>query len=229
MLTEKVAQNSSNSHRPPSSDGPTSSASGKGRGKKSSSKRGGQKGRRGAHRALIPVERVDEIIEMFPDACEGCSAALPPTLDVDARRHQMLELLTGKPGRRYITEFRRHEVKCARYGHRTRAAYDPTRIPSSPFGPRLTAVVAMLTGVYHLSCRYARRLLREMFGIEISLGALSTMEGRASEAVVLAADEAQREAQDADIKHADATGWIHAGATRSLWVLPVSPSPSTRS
>jgi hypothetical protein len=38
----------------------------------------------------------------------------------------------------------------------------------------------MFTGVYHLSRRAMKRLLHELFGISISLGALSRIEARAS-------------------------------------------------
>lgn len=217
LLTEKLNQNSSNSHRPPSSDGPGAGAGSKRRNKKDGKrKRGGQKGHRGAHREHVPIERVDEVIDLFPPICLGCSAKLDPTPDIDPRRYQLLELLLGKS---HITEFRRHEVKCLRCGRWTLAAYDKSKIPSSPFGPRLVAVVALLTGVYHLSRRKAQQLLRELFGIEISLGALSRMEARASQALKSAFDEAQREVEQADVKHTDATGWIRAGLWMSLWTI----------
>lgn len=217
VLTEKLRQNSGNSHLPPSSDGPGGAARGKGRSVPSGKrKRGGQKGHRGAHRELLPAERVDESIEMFPPVCLGCGDTLPATPDADARRHQVLELLVGKP---HLTEFRRHEVECQRCRHRTRASYDSTRIPTSPFGPRLIAVVAMLTGVYHLSRRSARQLLRELLGIELSLGALSGMEARASRALVPAFEEAQREVEQADTKYTDATSWLRAGVVMSLWTI----------
>lgn len=215
LLTEKLNQNSSNSHRPPSSDGPGAGAGGKGRSKKDGKrKRGGQKGHRGAHREL--VEHVDEVVDLFPEVCEGCGTTLPETEDIAPRRYQLLELLLG---RRHITEFRRHDVSCPRCGHQTLAAHDKTKIPSSPFGPRLVAVVAMLTGVYHLSRRKAQQLLRELFGIEISLGALSGMEARASQALQSAFDEAQREVEQAEVKHTDATSWIRAGTLMSLWTI----------
>lgn len=217
-LAEKLRRNSSNSHLPPSSDGPGAAARGAGRSKKTPSgrKRGGQKGRSGAHRELLPAERVDGFVEIFPDVCEGCAELLPRTPDLDARRYQVLELLGCKP---HVTEFRRHEVECRRCGHRTRAAFDAETIPSSSFGPRLTAVAAILTGAYHLSRRATQRLLRELFGIEISLGALSAMEARASTALVSAVAEAQREVEGADIKHTDATSWLRAGITMSLWTI----------
>ena len=215
VLTEKLGRNSGNSHLPPSSDGPGGAAArGKGRGEKR--KRGGQKGHRGAHRQLLPVERVDELIEMFPSVCLGCAQPLPATPDADARRYQLLELTPSKP---HLTEFRRHEVECPRCGHRTRASYDRTRIPVSPFGPRLIAVVAMLTGVYHLSRRSAQQLLRELFGIEVSLGALSRMEARASKALAPAFEEAQREVERTEAKYTDATSWLRAGVVMSLWTI----------
>jgi transposase len=216
-LSEKLRRNSSNSHLPPSSDGP--GAAGRGerpRGKSPSGrKRGGQKGHGGAYRALLPVEHVDAVEDLYPAACEGCGASLPETPDVDAKRYQMLDLLGCKP---HVTEFRRHEVACC-CGHRTCAAYDATRIPSSPFGPRLVAVVALLTGVYHLSRRSTQRLLHELFGIAISLGALSAIEARASAALASAAAEAQREVEAADVKHTDATSWLRAGIVMSLWTI----------
>ena len=163
----------------------------------------------------MPVERVDDFIEVFPDACQGCGASLPATPDVDARRYQVLDLLGCKP---HVTELRRHEVECERCGHCTRAAYDVERMGLS-FGPRLVAVVAMLTGVYHLSRRAAQRLLRELFGVDVSLGAVSAMEARASEALVPATAEAQREVENADVKHTDATSWLRAGIVMSLWTI----------
>jgi transposase len=215
-LTEKLNRNSGNSHLPPSSDRPGASPRKGGKKQKGKRKRGGQKGRRGAHRVLAPAADVDEFVEMFPACCEGCGSELPQTPEADPRRYQLLELLVGK---RHITEFRRHAVTCARCRHRTRAAYDAKVIPASPFGPQLVAKVAMLTGAYHLSRRNAQQLLREFFDITISLGSISAMEARASAALKPAYEEAECAVQDADVKHADGTTWLRAGAMLSLWTL----------
>ena len=75
------------------------------------------------------------------------------------------------------------------------------------------------TGLYHLSRRQAQRLLQELFGIHISLGALSAMERRASAALETAYDEAKREVEHAAVKHSDATTWLRAGALTSPWTL----------
>lgn len=219
VLQEKLAQNSGNSSKPPSSDGPGAASRG---GRKSGAKgqkarkRGGQKGHRGAHRLLVSPDLVHEFVPLFPAACEGCAAQLPEKQDRAPRRYQLFE---WRVGGLHITEWQRHEVACERCGHRTCAAYDANVIPSSPFGLRLVAVVAMLTGVYHLSRRRTRRLLRELFGITISLGTISSMEARASEALKPAVEEAQAEVEAAPVKHSDATTWLLAGVALSLWTL----------
>jgi transposase len=217
-LTELRDRNSRNSHLPPSSDGPGAGSSGgaAGRRVKSGRKRGGQKGHRGSHRKLLPPERVDTVVNLFPKVCSGCADPLPQVVDAAACLYQQLDLHEHRP---HVTEWRRHEVECERCGASTRADYDGAQIPSSAFGPCLTAVVAMLTGAYHLSRRKAQRLLHEVFGISVSLGAISAMEQRASEALKSSHKEALLEVQYAEIKHTDATSWTRAGKLMSLWTL----------
>jgi transposase len=80
-------------------------------------------------------------------------------------------------------------------------------------------VVALLTGAYHLSRRKTQKLLHELFGISVSLGALSGMELRASKALKAAREEALHQVQHAGVKHSDATSWTRSGRLMSLWVL----------
>jgi transposase len=228
LLTELVNRNSKNSHLPPSSDGPGSGLRG-GRAERNKRKaerqRGAQKGHRGSHRELLPVERVETFVDLFPEVCLGCARALPHVVDAAACRYQQLDLREHRP---YLTEWRRHEVDCPRCGTSTRAAYDSAKIPSSAFGPCLTATVALLTGAYHLSRRKTRKLLWELFGIEVSLGAISAMEQRASVALASAYDEALREVQYAEVRHADATTWTRAGKLMSLWTMASAAATAYR-
>ncbi len=223
LLTERLGRDSGNSHRPPSSDGPGAASRGKGgRGRKSKSerKRGGQKGHKGARRQLVPAESVHRFIHLFPEACEGCAIPLPESPDATPRRYQLFELLQNCG--LYVTEFQRHEVTCERCGHRTRAAYDSEVIPASPFGPRLNSVVALLTGSHHMSRRGAQQLLNDLFGLKVSLGALSAMEARTSQALVDATLQAEQAVLAGDVKYADATSWLLAGLTISLWTMATS-------
>src|SRR3954447_2306261 len=74
-LEARLGQNSSNSSRPPSSD-PTQVPA-KRRAVPSGRKRGGQPGHRGAFRALLPVEQVDEIVAVVPERCRHGGKPFP--------------------------------------------------------------------------------------------------------------------------------------------------------
>jgi transposase len=174
-LEEKLRQNSRNSHQPPSSDSPAE------RKQRQSSpsprKRGGQPGHGGAQRELLPEAQVDEIVDLYPAECESCWTALPKVPDRCASRYQQTEMPPVKP---HTTEWRRHQVTCPHCGYKTRAAHDEKVIPQSPFGPRLMAIMAMITGIYHVSRRSAVGLLWDLLGVRVSLGALSAVEARVS-------------------------------------------------
>jgi transposase len=141
---------------------------------------------------------VDKVVNLFPPMCLGCGHALREELDAAPCRYQQLEL---RDHRLDVTEWRCHEVECERCGAATQAKYNRTKIPSSVFGPCLTAVVALLTGAYHLSRRKTQRLLSELLGISISLGTISAMERRSSNALKACHEEALLEVQRAGVKH----------------------------
>jgi transposase len=216
-LTEKLGQNSRNSHRPPSSDPPGSaSKAGRGQRSKSERKRGGQPGHTGTRRDLVPAVEVDEVVDLYPAECEHCWAGLPEEPDPSANRYQSIEVPPIQP---HTKEYRCHAVTCAGCGYRTRAAYDPDLIPASPFGPRLASIAALLTGVYHVSRRQAAKLLSDLVGVRISLGAISAVEARVSEAVKPAVDEAWKRVEGAGVKHTDGTSWRKAGTLLALWTI----------
>lgn len=215
-LSEKLGRNSRNSHLPPSSDPPGARPHGKPKKQKGKRKRGGQPGHRGSHRSMLPPELVDEVVDMFPARCDNCWERLPKVADSSPVRHQQTELPPIKP---YTTEWRRHEVMCPCCQHKTRAAYDEDVIPASPFGPRLMAIMVLLTGIYHLSRRKTVDLLGALLGVRVSLGALSAVEGRVSDAVAPAVGEAWNWVGKAAVKHTDGTTWLQAGITKSLWTV----------
>jgi len=214
-LRELLGRNSRNSNLPPSSDGP-GQGPGKSKKKGKGRKRGGQPGHRGSHRWLLPPEKVDEFVNLFPSECTNCWRPLPEDKDPQAKRYQYTELERFCP---HTTEYRRNAVVCPHCGHKTMATYDEDKIPRFAFGPRLMSVVAMLTGVYHLSRRQTVSLLWELLGLRISLGTVSNIEKRVSEAVKPAVDEAWSSAMMARVKHFDGTSWLQAGVMLSLWTI----------
>ena len=84
------------------------------------------------------------------------------------------------------------------------------------------AIMALLTGVYHLGRRRAVELLSDIIGVRVSLGALSAVEERVSCAVQPCVDEAWDRVRAADVKHTDGTSWYQGGVTMALWTLAAS-------
>ena len=221
-LVEERDRNSTNSNLPPSSDSPAARAAKNARkqaARTEKRKRGGQPGHRGNRRELLPTERVDDIVDLFPGHCEHCASMLPETRDPQPVRFQLTELPAFEP---HTTEYRRHCVQCPRCSRKTTAPHDATRIPASPFGPRLMSVIGLLTGVYHLSRRKCAQLLSDLMGVKVSLGAVSAVEARVSESVKAPTQEALQRVLRDEVKHTDGTTWYQSGIALTLWVLASS-------
>jgi transposase len=109
-LTARLKQNSQNSSKPPSSDGPH----GKRKPPKppSGRKPGGQPGHTPHQRALVPVEQVEQVIACKPEQCRRCGERLTGS-DPEPWRQQVMELPPVHP---HITEYQRHRLKCASCG-----------------------------------------------------------------------------------------------------------------
>lgn len=212
-LEARLAQNSSNSNRPPSSDAPADREARPGK-PPTGRARGGQRGHKGWKRTLLPPEKVNRTRDCFPSHCRRCEARLPRRPDDEPLRHQVVELPVIVPD---VTEYRLHRVACD-CGKVTCGSL-PTGVPRGMCGPRLVAFIGLLTGIYKLSRREAGRLLGDVLGVKISLGALSESEGIVSDAVSAPVEEARVYASDQPVKNVDATGWRQGGEGRTLWTI----------
>ena len=216
QLTERLGENSGNSSKPPSSDRPGTGSKKRNAAKRERKKRkrGGQRGHKGNHRELVDESEVDEFVDFFPENCESCWEPLHAVADPRASRFQVSEV---PPPRVHTTEYRCHAILC-RCGYESRGRLTGD-VPSSPFGPRLSSIAALLTGVYHVSRRRAVKLLSDLLGVRISLGALSALEARVSDAIKPAFDEAWKKVGDEPVKHTDGTSWRSGNAATSLWTI----------
>src|SRR5580693_9576498 len=116
-------QNSTNSSKPPSSDGLAGEQRLRARRKKSRRKPGGQPGHKGAHRSLVPAERVNQVCPILPEQCQRCGGALPRELEQaqtvgTPQRHQVTELPAMGA---HVTEYQLHCVACEKCGASTHA------------------------------------------------------------------------------------------------------------
>ena len=213
-LEAQLGQTSANSSRPPSSDPPQAPVRPKA--PPSGRKRGGQPGHRGACRALLPAEQVDEIVAVEPECCRHCDQPFPVAASrrrARVWRHQVVELL---PLAVRVTEYQMAVRRCRICGRRTRACLPPG-VPRRPFGARLTAVVALLSGRYRLSRREVRQLLQDLWAVQVSLGAVVRQEQVQSAALEPAVAEARAAVQAATVANMDETGWREDKQPAWLW------------
>jgi len=87
------------------------------------------------------------------------------------------------------------------------------------FGPRLQALIAIFSGEYRLSKRKIKRLLKDLFGITISLGAVAASEQAVSEALKEPVEKAHEYAQNQEVAYVDETGWRERNAKSYLWTM----------
>lgn len=211
-LREQLNRNSRNSSQPPSGDGPEVSPKSRRRAK-SGRKRGGQPGHKGTRRKLVPIEQVKESHDVRPPVCHRCEQALEGE-DREPQRHQVTEI---PPVVAEVTEYRLHTLTCPKCHTETRAEL-PAGVPQGAFGPRLQAMVALLSGRYRLSKRDTVEVMADFFQVDLSLGSVPALEQRTSKAIRELVEEAREYVKTQPVVNKDETGWREANQKAWLWV-----------
>lgn len=205
-LRAQLSNNSGNSNKPPSSDGPEVKRP---VGKPSGRKRGGQSGHGGAERArLVP----DTVVDHRPSRCRRCDHALSGD-DPSPAFAQVLEL---PEIRAHVTEHRAHTLCCTICRTETKALL-PQQVRDHGFGPRLCGFVAYLTGRCRLSKRQVVELLSDALGTPMSLGAVCGVEQDVSQALAGPVEDARAALRAEPVVHMDETGWREDKKRAWLW------------
>jgi transposase len=225
-LEEQLRRDSRNSSSPPSQDPPKTRAERRAEARERAKawakregetrKPGGQLGHRGSGRRLLPEDRVDEIVDHYPDACRGCGRGFTEDERRPGKRfgrHQVAEL---PPIAVLHFEHRTHHLRCAGCGKRT-AAQLPDQVAGSPFGTGLQAAVVTLTARNRVSRRDMSELAWELFGLGLSVGAVDAICQRASAALEAPHEQLVERVLAASAVNVDETGWFTAHDPRTLW------------
>lgn len=212
-------KNSTNSSKPPSSDGLAGNSRRRGRRKKSKRKPGGQNGHPGHHRPLAPPEQVQEVRPVLPEECKHCGHALsqqPEQIQTvgEVQRHQVTELPPIQP---YVIEYQCPKVVCPACGEGTRAPLPEEA--QGDFGPQLMALIAYLTIYCRMPRRVVEAFLEHVLGISMSLGSTQKCWEQASAAVAQPCQELEQQLKNEPVLNSDETGWRNNGEKRYLWAL----------
>src|SRR5215204_828283 len=118
-LERQLGLNSSNSGKPPSSDGLKKPPRTTSLREPSGRKPGGQKGHPGT--TLRQTDHPDAILDHLPVACPGCGGVLGRSDSLGHQARQVFDLPDPQPLR--VTEHRAHECRCPNCGATARAVF----------------------------------------------------------------------------------------------------------
>ena len=226
-LRRQLGKNSSNSSKPPSSDGfgkkPRIAGSLRGvTGKKS----GGQPGHQGD--TLRPVAEPDKIERHEVTSCEHCQAGLTAAMATGVEKRQVFDM--PEP-RLEVTEHQAHIYTCACCRGVTKAAFPPEVTAHVQYGSRIKAAAVYLNAQQLVPEDRVGDIMKDLFGAGRLCPAsiVAWGEKKAEELAPVAAHIAALIAQ-APVRNLDETGfriggktqWLHSASTAALTHYRVS-------
>lgn len=218
MLQEQVAQDSHNSHQPPSSDG-LSKPKPKSLRPKSERPTGGQPGHPG--HTLRLVEKPDRIVPHRVERCADCGRSLTGQKPDRVERRQVHDLPEPKLE---VTEHQA-EIKTCPCGCVNRAPFPPEAAAPVQYGPRVQSVAVYLGEYQLLPFDRLAEIMRDLFACEsFSEGTLANFKADCSrrlesvEAAIrdLAIAEPVAGFDETGVRATGSLHWLHTVSTRLL-------------
>ena len=226
-LERRLGLNSSNSGKPPSTDGMKKPPRTRSLREASGKPSGGQPGHPG--KTLERSATPDATHDHFPTTCEGCGATLSPTNATDFSARQVVDL--PEPHPLFVTEHRAHRCGCASCGAQTRAAFPDGVSAPVQYGPRLGAFVLYLLHHQFLPERRLVALMDDLFGVRLASATIARISRDCARRVQGFAEAVRARVVSAPVKHMDETGfriggktqWLHVASTLLLTFYRTSP------
>lgn len=225
-LERRLSLNSSNSGKPPSSDGLKKPVRVSSLREPSGKKPGGQKGHPGE--TLCRAETPDAIIDHYPPVCAWCGALLTEAMATSHVARQEFDLPEPQP--LIVTEHRAHDCRCAACGAQTRAAFPDWVAAPVQYGKRIGAVVLYLLHYQLLPEKRLATLMADLFGVRLATATIARISHDCAERFQGFANVVRDQVAVAPVKHMDETGfriggktqWLHIASTMLLTFYRVS-------
>ncbi|MFY1696007.1 IS66 family transposase [Solwaraspora sp. WMMA2101] len=214
-LEARLKQSSSNSSKPPSSDGLAKPAPKSLRGR--SGRRPGRPAG-GEGTTLSQVAEPDVIVRHVPDICGGCGDGLTNAAEVTVTRRQVFDI--PQP-RVVVTEHQIVTVACP-CGHHTTAATPAGATAPAVYGPRIAAIGVYLLHGQFLSIGRTADAIRDLFGLPVAPATITAWVTRTALGVIDTVLPVIRDrVRHAPVAHFDETGmrvdgrlaWLHSAST----------------
>jgi len=222
-LEALLLKNSSNSSKPPSSEGFKRKT--KSRREAGKANVGGQKGHPGS--TLKRVAVADEVqLHQPPSHCPGCGSALDMDLAmVEAHGRQVIDLPAV---RAKVVEHRLQKVRC-RCGLVHAGSYPEGVTQEAQYGPHIKAALVYLTQYQHVPMQRCTRLMQDLFGVTMSPASVHAAITQAHTVVKPMVQALAESLLEAPVAHFDETGmrvgrklyWMHSVSTEDAVVYQV--------
>ena len=173
-----------------------------------------RRSRPGVARALS--EHPDRTIEATLVACPHCEHALGPADQPEIHAYDHIDLPPIHP---FVTRINRHSGVCPCCRKHVAAPAPEGLEPGSPFGPGLCALILHLHITQAISFERLARLMREVFGLTISEGAIANILARAQAPLLAAAAPMAAAVRASAVVGSDETSARVCGKTWWQWVL----------
>ena len=213
-LERQLGLNSSNSGKPPSSDGLKKPSRVSSLRKPSNKPSGGQKGHKGE--TLERVAKPDNIVDHYPSSCTSCHAAVTQAMSVGHSARQVFDL--PEPAPLIVTEHRAHDCLCANCGTHTRATFPNGVHAPVQYGPRIAAFVTYLLHYQLLPEGRLVELMADLFGVKLAAATIARMSRSCAARVADFVTTVRDLVAGAPVKHMDETGFRIGGKTQWLHV-----------
>ena len=222
-LEALLLKNSSNSSKPPSSEGFKRKT--KSRREAGKASVGGQKGHPGS--TLKRAAVADEVqLHQPPSHCPGCGSELDMDLATVAEHgRQVIDL---PPLRAWVVEHRLQKVRC-RCGQVHAGSYPEGVTQEAQYGPNIKATLVYLTQYQHVPMKRCTRLMQDLFGITMSPASVHAAITQAHTIVKPFVQALGESLLEAPVVHFDETGmrvgkklhWMHSASTEDTVVYQV--------
>jgi transposase len=207
-LEARLTQNSTTSHRPPSSDSPYTKRRQRSTAT-TSRKAGGKPGHPGHSQALLPPTAVHEV---QPERCACGNTTF--ALTTPYHTHQVIEL---PPITMDVTHWVLHQSWCAVCG-----TWQKAQVPAAHatgYGPRFSAFMGEVAGTYGNGRRMVQTFCASVLQIPISLGAIQKVLDRVAQAIEPHYSAIATQVRQARVNYIDETPWFLSNALQWLWVM----------
>lgn len=213
-LERGLGLNSSNSGKPPSSDGLKKPPRVSSLRQPSGQKTGGQTGHPGE--TLCQTEKPDATVDHYPQACAGCGEPLSAAMASGHVARQVFDLPEPRP--LIVTEHRAYVCRCAACGRQTRGAFPEGVSAPVQYGTRIATFVLYLLHYQLLPEKRLAVLMADLFGVKLVTATIARISQDCAQRFQGFADALRDHVAAAPVKHMDETGFRIGGKTHWLHI-----------